>query len=237
MKAKIRFGVRSEDGRTSNVWICWTQLEKSDAYLTSDALGKMLKLSDHPTGRSHIAYHYDKRDDLFTAETLPKERFILKRENAERVDEVCSLVACLFFPGGTIGDLPSDAPVDTIWLPEAPAGHATEVGIFRFTGESLPNDWPGKREGANLVARLPLGGVGQLCIVWRFSTFQMPPTPTNTGTSGLFKGRTEEELLGANRAVIFGTTDSGAFSLIETKVSLKRNDAVGGEVAARKAHE
>lgn len=232
MDVKIRFGVRSQDGRTSNVWICWTHREKGDAYLTSDVLGKMLKLSDHPTGRSHIAYHYEKRDDLFTVETLPKQRFILKREDAKRVKDVCSSVACLFFPAGSLGDIPRAAPVDTIWLPGAPEGLATEVGIFRLNVQTLPNSWPGKREGANLVGWLPLGGVGQICIVWRFSTFQMPPTTKNTVTHGLFKGRTEEELLESNRAVIFGTTDTGAFSLIETTVSVKRNDVVGDDGAA-----
>lgn len=237
METKIRFGVRSEDGHTSNVWICWTQIEKGDAYLTSDALGKALKLSDHPRGRSHIAYHYEKRDHLFSPETLPKERFILKQDDAKRVNEDCRLVACVFFPAGSPHDVSREAPADTIWLPEAPEGQATEVGIFRLSVESLPNTWPGKREGANLVAQLPLGGVGQLCIVWRLSTFQMPPAPKHTGTRGLFKGRSEEDLLGANRAVIFGTTDTGAFSLIETKVSVKRSAVVGGGGEAGVAHE
>lgn len=237
METKIRFGVRSGDGRTSNVWICWTNPEKGDAYLTSDVLGKALKLSDHPTGRSHIAFHYEKRDHLFTPETLPKERFILKQEDAKRVNEVCRLVACVFFPTGSPHDVPREAPADTIWLPEALEGQATEVSIFRFNVESLPNTWPGKREGANLVAQLPLDGVGQLCIVWRLSTFQMPPTPKNTGTRGLFKGRSEEDLLEANRAVIFGTTDTGAFSLIETKVSVERSKIFEGGGAARVANE
>ncbi len=228
MEAKMRFGVRSEDGRTSNVWICWTHPEKGDVYLTSDALGKVLKLSDHPTGRSHIAYHYEKRDELFTPLTLPKDRFILKQEDAERVDEACRLVACVFFPSGSPHDVTRKASADTIWLPEAPEGQATEVGIFRFNVEPLPNTWPGKREGAGLVAYLPLTGAGRLCIVWRLSVFHMPPTPKNTGTPGLFKGRSEDDLLEADRAVIFGTTDTGALSLIETKVSVKRGDVVGG---------
>ena len=223
MESKIRFGVKSDDGRTSNVWTCWTQPEKGDAYLTSDALGKALKLSDHPTGRSHIAYHYEKRDELFTPETLPKERFILKQEDVERAEEVWRLVACVHFPAGSPHDVPCEAPADTIWLPEAPEGQATEVGIFRFNVETLPDTWPGKREGVGLVANLRLPEAGRLCIVWRHAVFQMPPSPKNTGTRGLFKGRSEEDLLEANRAVIFGTTDTGAFSLIETKVSVTRN--------------
>lgn len=237
METKIRFGVRSEDGRTSNVWICWTQIEKSDAYLTSDVLGKALKLSDHPTGRSHIAFHYEKRDQLFTPETLPKERFILKQEDAKRGNEDCRLVACVLFPAGSPHDVPRDAPADTIWLPEASEGQATEVGIFRFNVELLPNTWPGKHEGANLVAQLPLGVAGQLCIVWRLSTFQMPPIPKHSRSHGLFKGRSEENLLEVNRGVIFGTTDTGAISFIETKVSAKRSDVAGGGGAAGVAHE
>jgi len=237
METKIHFGVRSGDGRTSNVWICWTNPEKGDAYLTSDTLGKALKLSDHPTGRSHIAYHHEKRDHLFTPETLPKERFILKQEDAQRVNEVYRLVACVFFPTGSPHDVPREAPADTIWLPEALEGQATEVSIFRFNVEILPNTWPGKREGANLVAKLPLDGVGQLCIVWRLSTFQMPPPPKYTGTRGLFKGRSEEDLLEANRAVIFGTTDTGAFSFIETKVSVKPSKIIEGGGAAKVTNE
>lgn len=116
MEAKIRFGVRSEDGRTSNVWTCWTHREKGDFFLTSDVLGKALKLSDHPNGRSHIAYHYEKRDELFTPETLPKERFVLRKDDVARADVVCKLVACVFFPAGSPHDIPSKAPDDTIWL-------------------------------------------------------------------------------------------------------------------------
>ena len=235
METKVRFGVRSEGGSVSNVWTCWTQPLKGDVYLTSDALGKALKLSDHPTGRSHIAYHYEKRNELFTPETLPKERFILKQEDSERAGVVCTLVACVFFPAGSLHNIPQAAPAGTIWLPEAPEGQATEIGIFRFNVESLPDTWPGRSEGVELVADLPLVGADRLCVVWRHSLFQMPPTLKNTGSSGLFRDRTDEDLLQANRAVIFGTTDAGAISLIETRVTVTRNsigandDAVGSD--------
>lgn len=227
MEAKIRFGVRADDGRTSNVWICWTNPEKGDVYLTSDVLGKALKLSDHPTGRSHIAYHYEKRDELFTQETVPKERFVLKQEDAGRIDEVCRLVACVSFPSGSPHDVPRQAPADTVWLPEAPQGQATEVGVFRFNVFPLSNTWPGKREGTNFLGSLPLADAGCLYLVWRHSLFTMPATPTTAGKNGLFRGRNEEDLLDANRAVLFGTTADGAISLIETRVSISRKDKSG----------
>lgn len=223
MEPKVRFGVRGHDGCTSNVWTCWTQPVKGDVYLTSDAMGKSLKLSDHPTGRSHIAFHFEKREELFTAETLPKERFILKQEGAEHAEELWRLVAVVHFPAQSLSDMPRSASKDTIWLPEAPLGQATEVGIFRFNVQTLPDSWPGKHEGAVHLADLPLLDVGRVCIVWRHAVFEMPPSPKTTGSRGLFKGRSEEDLLEANRAVTFGRTDTGAFSLIETKVVVTRD--------------
>lgn len=223
MEAKIRFGVRSDDGRTSNVWTCWTQPQKGDAYLTSDVLGKAMKLCDHPSGRSHLAYHREKGDELFTPETRPKERFILKQEDADRTEEVWRLIACVFVPAGSPHDVPREAPADTVWLPEAPAGQATEVGIFRMNLPPTPGTWPGMQEGATLLADLPLGGLAHLGIVWRHSAFQMPPIPANPPAPKMFRGRTDDDVLEANRMVIFGTTSSGAYSLIETPVTIRRN--------------
>lgn len=51
----------------------------------------------------------------------------------------------------------------------------------------------------------------------------MPNAPANKGARGLFKGRTESDLLEANRAVLFGTNDTGGFTLTEVKVSVQRN--------------
>ena len=222
MASKIRFGVKAVDGRTTNVWICWTLPRKGDVYLTSDVLGQILKLSNHPTGRSHIAYHYEKRDELFTPESLPNDRFILKREGAQRAQEPWYLVATIFFPSGSPADVPRDGPTDTIWLPEAPAGQATEVGVFRLNSAALMGTWPGKNDGAVHLADLPLEASARLSIVWRHSAFNMP-APPNTASPNLFRDRTEEELLQANRMVIFGTTESGAYSLIETSVKMRRS--------------
>lgn len=60
MDKKVRFGFKSQDGRTLNVWACSSQFDKGDFYLTSDVLGKALTISDHPTGRLHIGFHREK---------------------------------------------------------------------------------------------------------------------------------------------------------------------------------
>lgn len=222
MMFKVRFGVRSADGRTSNVWTCLTQPAKGDLYLTSDILGQALKLSDHPSGRAHIAYHREKRDALFTAESLPKVRFILERE-ADIAQAPFRHVASVFVPADSPDGVSREAPHDTIWLPEAPKGLTTEVGLFRFNVACLPSIWPGMREGAKLLAHMPLVGASSAFVVWRHTEFEMPKAPANRGARGLFKGRTDADLLEANRAVLFGTTDTGAFTLTEVKVSVQRN--------------
>lgn len=222
MMSKVRFGVRAADGRTSNVWTCLTQPAKGDLYLTSDILGQALKLSDHVSGRAHIAYHREKRDALFTAETLPKGRFILERE-ADIAQAPFRHVASLFVPADSPDSVSREAPLDTIWLPEAPKGQATEIGLFRFNVPCLPSTWPGKREGSKLVAHLPLSDSSSAFVVWRHTEFTMPKAPANKGARGLFKGRTESDLLEANRAVLFGTNDIGGFTLTEVKVSVQRN--------------
>lgn len=223
MESKIHFGVRASDGRTTNVWSCWTQPARGDAYLTSDTLGKALKLSDHQSGRTHIAYHYEKRDELFTPETLPNERFILRQDDGERFGKDWRLVACVYFPFGSPHDVAREELSSTIWLPEAPEGQATEVGVFRLDVATLADSWPGKDEGSSLVAKLPLVDQGRLVIAWRHAPFQMPSIPQITGIHNLFKERTEEDLLMANRAVLFGTTDTGALTLIETGVKVGRS--------------
>ncbi|MFY8064784.1 MAG: hypothetical protein ACOVN2_13895, partial [Usitatibacteraceae bacterium] len=131
MQSKIRFGVKSSEGYTSNVWTCWIHPEKGDVYLTSDALGKILKLSDHASGRSHIGYHYEKRDELFTSETLPKDRFLLKQDDGHRAEMTYRNVATVYFPSGSLDAVEQVVPNDTNWLPEAQRGYATEVAMFR----------------------------------------------------------------------------------------------------------
>lgn len=219
---KVKFGVRSVDGRASNVWTCLTQPAKGDLYLTSDILGQALKLSDHPSGRAHIAYHREKRDALFTTETLPKARFILERE-ADIAQAPFRQVASLFVPWGSPHGVSLEGPSDIVWLPEAPEGKATEIGLFRYNVASSPSTWPGMREGAKLVARMPLAEANCAFVVWRHTDFEMPKAPANRGSRGFFKGRTEADLLEANRAVLFGTNDAGAFMLTEVKVSVQRN--------------
>lgn len=215
VKKKIHFGVRAEDGRTTNIWTCWTRPNLGDAYLTSDILGKALKFSAHQTGKSHVAFHGGKGEQLFDPTMRPKHRFILKQESEagpwQHVASVC-------FPCGSPSNVTREARTDTIWLPEAPSGQATYVELFRFNVDSVV--WPRKRSGSNLLAELPLIAPGRLFVVWQHHPFQSPRTTLLLGTAHMFKGVSPGDLREANRAVLFCERDDGVTFLIETGLSM-----------------
>lgn len=217
MKKKIHFGVRAEDGRTTNVWTCWTRPNLGDAYLTSDILGQALKFSAHQTGKSHVAFHDGKGEQLFDATMRPKHRFILKQESASGAWQH---VASVCFPCGSPSNVTREARTDTIWLPEAPNGQATNVGLFRFNVETLADSWPGKRSGSRLLAELPLIEPGRLIAVWQHFLFQWPQPMPLRGTGHIFKGVSPDDFREANRGVLFCESDDGVISLIETGLSL-----------------
>ena len=64
----IRFAVRGEDGRTSDVWKCWMNMRsgKRDVYLTSRPLGHALKLSLHERGQWHVGFHAERRKTTYS---------------------------------------------------------------------------------------------------------------------------------------------------------------------------
>ncbi|MFY7940552.1 MAG: hypothetical protein ACOVOX_06540, partial [Burkholderiaceae bacterium] len=82
----------------------------------------------------------------------------------------------------------------------------------------------GKNDGVSLVADLAMRDGGRLAVVWRHATFNMPPMTGRIGSNGLFKGRTKSDLLEANRMVICGETNTGAFAFVETPIKISREE-------------
>jgi len=73
----IRFAIRTDDGRTSDIWKCWTTTGtgKRDVYMTSRPLGNALKLSLHEGGQWHVAFDAKKKGELFDPDSGPRRDF------------------------------------------------------------------------------------------------------------------------------------------------------------------
>lgn len=222
----LRFGVRDDHGNSSDIWKCWTRTGsgKRDVYLTSRPLGQALKLSLHEGGQWHVGFDRSRRDQLFSPEQLPPSRFLGTWQRPDAGTTVLVLAARVHFPSKWLGVSPRSAPLHTVWLPSAPDGLSTEVAVFliNFQGEII--DWPGKNEGAGLLGRLPLEGGGQVCVVYRVSS-TWPKIPSVEGSPRYFRGKSDADMMKANRMVAWGEDPDGSISFIEASVTVTRTGA------------
>ncbi len=222
----LRFAVRDDSGNMTDLWKCWTSTGtgKRDVYLTSRPLGYAMKLSLHGSGQWHVGFDSNRRDQLFSPGELPASRFLGKWERPESRTAPVVLAARVHFPSTSLSTTRQEAPANTIWLPNAPSGYSTEVGIFliNIIGEVI--DWPARNEGAHLLGRLPLEGGGQVCVVWRVSS-TWPNVPSGQGSPKYFRGNSDADLAGANRAVFWGEEPDGSISFIEVPVAVHRASA------------
>ena len=223
----LRFAVRTHDGRTTDVWKCWTTTgnQKRDVYMTSRPLGYAMKLSLHESGQWHVGFDSNKKDELFSPEQVPPTRFLGKwlRPEAATMSQV--LASRIYFPWASPSEATRDPPPDTVWLESAPEQQWVEVAVFLVNVPAPMDDWPGRmRLGTELVGRLPLGGVGHVCVVHR----RVPTGPQMTavgGTLKYFRDRSEQDLVEANRIVAWGQEPDGSISFIETRLEVSRSSA------------
>ena len=222
----LRFAVRDSNGRTTDIWKCWTKTGtgKRDVYLTSRPLGNALKLSLHDSGQWHIGFDNNRRDQLFSPEQLPPSRFLGKWHRPVAGTSPIVLAARVLFPWNSPSEAQLPAPPDTVWLPNAPEGLATEIGIFLINVADEVINWPGKSLGTELVGRLPLEGGGQVCAVQRVSS-TWPKIPNIQKSPKYFRGKSDDDLAVANRAVAWGENSDGSISFIEIPITVQRKGA------------
>jgi len=223
----VRFGVRSLDGATTDIWKCWTPngTGKRDVYLTSRPLGHAMKLSLHESRRWHVGFHAVKKDVLFSPETAPPSRFlgVWDRSGVSAAPSVLAARVC--FPWSSPSQPPCDAPVGTRWLACAGKGEMVEVAIFLVNVPVARDDWPGKSAmGADLVGRIPLDGGGEVIIVSRTAEMWQESL-AKSGTPSYFRGKSKADLLEANRIVAWGDSPDGSITFIETILASEHGDA------------
>jgi hypothetical protein len=218
----LRFGVRTHDGRTSDVWKCWTRTgtNKRDVYLTSRPLGHALKLSLHEEGQWHVGFDSNKKDKLFSPGEAPLTRFLGKWDRPDVKTSPLVLAARIYFPWTSPSDAKREAPHGTVWIEAASAQQANEVAIFLVNEEIPANEWPGKASmNTALVGKLPLEGGGCVCIVQRMVTAWPQPSSTQA-TPKFFRGKSEGDLADANRIVVWGQEPDGSISFLEARVDV-----------------
>ncbi len=223
----IRFAIRTDDGRTSDIWKCWTTTGtgKRDVYMTSRPLGNALKLSLHEGGQWHVAFDAKKKGELFDPDSAPPTRFLGKWQRPSAGTDPFVLGARVLFPWSCPMDTPIVGPADTVWIPCAPERQIVEVAIFLLNVEIPDEDWPGKRAmETNLVGRLPLEGGGQVAIVRR--TYPMwDAAPSKRGTMNYFRDKSMADLPEANRMVAWGEEADGSITFLESRLVVSGSSA------------
>jgi hypothetical protein len=220
---KIRFAVSAQDGRRSDVWACWTNVGKGkrDVYLTSKPLGHVAKLSLHESGQWQVAFHAERRDELFDQGAAPADRFLGKWQRTDALKNPIVRAAAVYFPWSCPFD---GEPVRkrVAWLPVAPAKQMTEVCVFLIDGQLLPNDWPAKESmGTKLVGLMPMEHGGTVAIVYREAPMLEGGEPKQA-VPRYFKGASEADLSHADRMVTWGAADDGAIMFLECPLTVRR---------------
>ena len=215
----IRFAVRTDDGRRSDIWKCWTNVGtgKRDVYLTSRPLGSTtLKLSLHESGLWQVAFDFKRKDELFSPEAVPPDRFLGRWQRDAGSDPVVRAAVLLFPWSCPYAAEATDDPI--IWIRAAPENQMTEVSIVLINGQLPPDDWPGKISmGMQLVGLLPLEGRRTVAIVYR-QCAMWKEAERKQGVPRFFKGMSKPDLANADRMVAWGEGPDGSIMFLESRL-------------------
>jgi len=222
-EVSVRFAVFGADGRASDIWKVWGNVGsgRRDIYMASRPLGYSMKLSLHETGRWHVGFHADRRDQLFDPGQAPESRFIGQWNAAQRRHEQpITLAARVMFPWSCPTIAHENPPEGLVRIPNAPQRSAVEVVLFLLDMDEPPDSWPGRTSmGTSLVGRIPLDGGGGATLVHH--VIEMPAEmPDRRGNPRYFAGRSQADLHTANRMVTWGQGDDGSICFMEAPLEV-----------------
>ena len=109
------------------------------------------------------------------------------------------------------------------WIDCAPVGQSVEIVVFISPRPQTGNDWPGRNAmQTQLVGWLPLDGGGSVCVVHRLCEQienELPQIPEFK----YFTGKTEDDLLSSNRALMWGKSNDGSVIFQESPIVVTKN--------------
>jgi hypothetical protein len=210
--------VAGAENRFSDIWKVWAMRGsgRRDVYMTSRPLGYAMKLSLHESGRWHIGFHADRRDQLFDPGSAPESRFLGQWDAASRLGaQPITLAARVIFPWGCATLAHTELPAGLAQIPNAPDHMAIEVALFLLDHDEPEGSWPGKNSmGTAFVGRVPLDGGGGATLVSRVIDMPQEALPRQ-GQAQYFAGRSREDLHDANRLVAWGQAEDGSICFME----------------------
>lgn len=182
----IRFGLRSPDGLTSSVWVCWVSGSpvKSDVYLSPRPCAKHLKISLHESGRWHVALNSEYFTELKQDKTWrDRDRYLDNWSRPLELSPGFTLAARIVFPWSaasnsepTIG-----AGKKVSWVLAPPQGSAVEFDVILTSPDLRTTSWPG-----SAAMKTDLIGMRSLAnghVVWIVSRIvPMPPIGPMSGS-------------------------------------------------------
>jgi hypothetical protein len=217
-EVSVRFAVSGADNRFSDIWKAWATVGsgRRDVYVTSRPLGYSMKLSLHDSGRWHVGFHGDRRDQLFDPGSAPESRFLGQWEAAPRLQaQPITLAARVIFPWACPTVRHAEMPADLVPIPSAPERMAVEVALILSDRDEPQDSWPGKTSmDTAFVGRLPLNGGGGATLVSRIIDMPAVAEPRR-GDTRYFAGMSREDLHNANRLVAWGQAEDGSICFIE----------------------
>ncbi|MBW7834529.1 MAG: hypothetical protein H3C29_15095 [Simplicispira suum] len=154
------------------------------------------------------------KEKLFDAASLPPSRFLGQWDRVQ-TGSLPALLACrVIFPWSAPGAVARDVPADTIWVPTAPEPLATEMLVFLSNLE--PAEVISGPKKSSTLGTLPLEGGGHIHIFQR--VVELPTLPSLHGSPKFFKGISKEQLMEANRLVMWGEQPDGSIFFLESRV-------------------
>ncbi|WP_146139357.1 hypothetical protein [Simplicispira suum] len=192
----IRFGVTNHAGARSSTWKCWSQVGsgKTDVYVTCRALGGVLKLSMHESGRWHIAFDSSQFPGLFNDHMRPENRFVTRMNRPLPLVQGVTLACRVEIPSYGVSIPAPKLEKSVVWVSAPEPGESIEFAVM-FTEPSVHvTDWPTKRSmGTDLAGTFKLDNGSRVWAVHRRIATAEPRLPSSP-TPRYFKGIGKENL-------------------------------------------
>lgn len=218
----IRFGVA--DSATKQRAETWKCLGKREVYVLCRAIGDVLKLSLHQSGRWHMALNAAKFPAMFDDGQAPEHRFAGKWDRPAPIIDGLTVACHIITPWSAVNIQEEELEREVAWIDHPPSGESVDVTIILSDHARAQGDWPARDSmKTKLVGSFRLEGGGEVWIVHR--CIPCPEAkPLTLPSPKYFRGKGEADVLaGRNRMLGWGWLGDGSIFIREGPVVVTKN--------------